>query len=425
MRVLLCSVGSHGDIHPYVAVARALTARGHGAAVVANPYFKSVVEGAGVDFLPLGEHIDLAEAIRETPGAMAQFGGSLKLVRRWLLPLLEEHTRSLLSHARASRADAIVGHTITFPVPIVCEKLGLKFIASSPAPVGWMNANDLPCYSAYDRTWPPLMLCKFNLWLGRQMMRWRVDAEVNRVRKGLGISGVREAWYTMTRGGVLNLGMWSPLFRGTHEGDPATGVICGFPWEDRAHGHEDDLREIDRFLDDGEPPIIFTLGTASVHVAGKYFGAAAEAAALLGKRAMLVAGRREYVPADLPKGVRAFTYAPYSRVFPRAAANVHHGGIGTTGQSLRAGRPVLVTPMSHDQFDNAARVKRLGVGDRMNFASITPVRLAKSLAHIIQDATINEAAQALAPRVAQEDGAGVAADAIVACLTGSSKASGK
>ncbi|MFO0830725.1 MAG: glycosyltransferase [Phycisphaerales bacterium] len=424
MRVLLCSIGSHGDIHPYVAVARALRARGHEAAVVANPYFRGVVEGAGVPFLPLGGHIDLAEAIRETPGAMAQFGGSMKLVRNWLMPLLEEHTRSLMSHARSVGAGVIVGHTITFPVPMVCEKLGLRFVASSLAPVGWMNANDQPCYSALDRTWPPLTLCRLNLWVGRLMMRWRIDAAVNRVRAGLGLRPVREAWYSQTRGGELNLGLWSPIFRGGYAGDPATGVICGFPWEDRAAGHEDDMERVEAFLDAGEAPLVFTLGTASVHVAGKYFGAAAEAARVLGRRAMLVAGRREYAPADLPAGVEVFTYAPYSRVFPRALVNVHHGGIGTTAQSLRAGRPALVTPMSHDQFDNSARLKRLGVGDRINFSAVTSGGLAGLLRHLIEDRAINEAARALGPRVAAEDGASVAAEAIIGRVGGGAKASG-
>ncbi len=414
MRVLFCCVGSHGDIHPYIAVAKALTARGHEAAVVANPYFRTVVEGAGVVFLPLGAHIDLAEAIQNTPGAMAQFGGSLRLVRNWVVPLLEEHTRSLLSHAKSTRADLIVGHTITFCVPAVCEALGIPYIASSLAPIGWMNANDQPAYSALDRTWPPVTLCKFNLLLGRLMMWHAVDKEVNRVRRALGVSTVREAWYSMTRGGELNLGLWSPVFRGTHEGDPPTGVICGFPWSDRAPGHEDDMRQVEQFLGEGEPPLVFTLGTAGVHVAGKFFGAAAEAATLLGRRAMLVAGRKEYVPASLPPGVRAFTYAPYSQVFPRALVNIHHGGIGTTAQSLRAGRPVLVTPMSHDQFDNSARLKRLGVGDRINFTRCTSSNLAKSLRHLIEDQAIIDGAKTLAPRIAAEDGAKTAAEAIIA-----------
>lgn len=426
MRVLLCSVGSHGDIHPYVAVAKALTARGHQAAVVANPYFQSVVEGAGVDFLPLGTHIDLAKAIQETPGAMAQFGASFKLVRRWVMPLLEEHTRSLMSHARASGADVIVGHTITFSVPIVCEKLGIPFVSSSLAPVGWMTPYDLPAYSAFDRTWPPLTVCRINLLLGRLMMWRAVDKEANRVRRMLGVSTVREAWYTMTRAGDLNLGLWSPIFRGTYENDPPTGVICGFPWSDRAHGHEDDMKLVDDFLNEGEPPLVFTLGTAGVHVAGQFFKAAADAAAMLGRRAMLVAGRREYVPGNLPPGIRAFTYAPYSQVFPRALVNIHHGGIGTTAQSLRAGRPVLVTPMAHDQFDNSARLKRLGVGDRINFSSCSAKAMAKSLRHLIEDEEINTAARALAPRIAAEDGAKAAAEALIFKFVGSktAKASG-
>ncbi len=413
MRVLLSSLGSHGDIHPFVAVARALGEKGHDAAVAANPYFRSVIEGAGVAFLPLGEHIDLAESIQQTPGAMAQHGGSLRLVKNWVVPLTGEHVESLASHARAFRADVIVGHSITFYVPIVCELLGLPFVACNLAPVAWMNPADYPVYSAMDRTWPPWLLCRINLKIGRLLMRWTVDGEINRVRRAAGVSTVREAWYSMDRGGVLNLGLWSPVFRGPHEGDPPTGVICGFPWLDRASGHEDDMGEIGKFLDDGDAPLVFTLGTASVHNAGRFFHAAVEAAATLRKRALLVAGRTEYFPEGLPKGVRAFTYAPFSRVFPRGLVNVHHGGIGTTAQALRAGRPQLVTPMAHDQFDNSARVKRLGAGDRLNHNVATGSRMSRALQHLIDDPAIATAAADVARKIEVENGAMVAAETIV------------
>jgi hypothetical protein len=361
-----------------------------------------------VEYRALGAHLDLA-AILQTPGAMAEHMGSLHLMRRVLVPILGELTDAMIAHLRAKRWTALVAHPLLLSASAACEVTKTPLVCSSLAPISWMNPNDLPSYSALDRTWPPALLCKVNLFAGRLVMRLALDGAVNEVRRGLGLARTSEAWYRHCRDGVLNLGMWSTSFRGPHPGDPPTGVITGFPWFDRARGHEDDLAAIDHFLDSGEPPLVFTLGTASVHVAGNYFKAAARAAEIMGCRAMLVAGKREYFPPSLPSNAKAFTYAPYSRVFPRALLNVHHGGIGTTAQALRAGRPQVVTPMSHDQFDNSARVKRLGVGLRVRHKECTGEVLADHIRRTLADPECAHNAAELGPRIAREDGAARAA----------------
>ena len=168
-------------------------------------------------------------------------------------------------------------------------------------------------------------------------------------------------------------------------GDPAHGVICGFPWHDRSAGQETPVAPLNEFLDAGPPPIVFSLGTAAVHTAGRFYSDAAEACGMLGRRGLLLVGRPEYAPPRLPDGVRPFTYAPFSQVLPRAAAVVHHGGIGTTAQALRSGHPTVVCPLSHDQFDNAARVSRLGVSATVKHSAVSARRLALELSKVLDD----------------------------------------
>jgi UDP:flavonoid glycosyltransferase YjiC (YdhE family) len=150
----------------------------------------------------------------------------------------------------------------------------------------------------------------------------------------------------------------------------------------------DDAREdsvsaaVEDFLKTGEPPLIFTPGTAMHHAAG-FFSASLEACRLLGRRALLLTGNRSQLPSSLPAGVMHCPYLPFSKILPRGAALVHHGGIGTTAQALAAGIPQLVMPMAYDQPDNAARTERLGVG-----ASISPARyrgpaVAKKLSYLL------------------------------------------
>ena len=115
----------------------------------------------------------------------------------------------------------------------------------------------------------------------------------------------------------------------------------------------------------------------SAAIGGESLSRVGRAARGLGRRALLLIGHERNRPLEpLPAGIAAFEYAPYGEVLPRASAVVHQGGVGTTGQALRAGRPALVVPFSHDQFDNGARVARLGCGrmlarGRYNAASAT------------------------------------------------------
>jgi UDP:flavonoid glycosyltransferase YjiC (YdhE family) len=152
--------------------------------------------------------------------------------------------------------------------------------------------------------------------------------------------------------------------------------------------------EAARFLDEGEPPIVFGLGSAAVWMGKDYFRAAIRAAVELGRRAMLLTG--EPWTEELPAGIRAFDYLPYSQVFPRAAVVVHQAGAGTLSQALRAGRPQLITPAGFDQMDNAARAARLGVARVLPFQRVSASRLRRVLATLLADRTAVEAAHKLA-----------------------------
>jgi UDP:flavonoid glycosyltransferase YjiC (YdhE family) len=103
--------------------------------------------------------------------------------------------------------------------------------------------------------------------------------------------------------------------------------------------------------------------------------------------------------------VRAFAWAPHSWIFPRSAATIHHGGIGSTAQALRAGRPQLVVPHAHDQFNNAVRIVRLGLGAMVPRHRLTVARLIRALGPLLDDAAVGARARGLGARVGAEDGA--------------------
>jgi len=153
---------------------------------------------------------------------------------------------------------------------------------------------------------------------------------------------------------------------------------------------------------------VFTSGTA-VARERRFFDASVEACRLSGRRGLLLTRYPEQVPEELPPGVRHFAYAPFSKVFRRAAAVVHHGGIGTAAQALRAGVPQIVRPLAFDQFDNAEHLKRLGVA-----RVLSPNRYrAESVASALDEvASSVEMAEACATGAIRLRGADAAAEAV-------------
>jgi UDP:flavonoid glycosyltransferase YjiC (YdhE family) len=188
-------------------------------------------------------------------------------------------------------------------------------------------------------------------------------------------------------------------------------VVAGFTFYDGTQVGADLTPELKQFLDGGEPPIVFTLGSAAVMNAGSFYQESLEAAQQVSRRAVLLIGNNP-PPKNLPSSVLATSYAPYSQVFPRACAIVHQGGIGTTAQALKAGRPTLITPYSHDQPDNAARVQRLGTSRTIERKRYSASQVAKELDELLGNPGYSAKAAEIERIVQAENGVAVACDAI-------------
>jgi UDP:flavonoid glycosyltransferase YjiC (YdhE family) len=196
---------------------------------------------------------------------------------------------------------------------------------------------------------------------------------------------------------------------------PANTVVTGFPFYDRRDffGETGMPAGLNEFLDAGEPPIVFTLGSSAFWVARNFYLDSIAAATSLGRRALLLIGHPQNLPAGpLPPGVAAFEYAPYSEVLPRACVTVHQGGVGTTGQGLRSGKPVLIVPHAHDQFDNAARIVRSGCGRTIPRPQYDARTATAELKALLENNEYTEKAADIGRIVRAENGAAAAADEI-------------
>jgi UDP:flavonoid glycosyltransferase YjiC (YdhE family) len=212
----------------------------------------------------------------------------------------------------------------------------------------------------------------------------------------------------------LNLALFSPVLARPQPDWPPHTVVTGFPL---LADPEMDAAESDRleaFLAAGAAPIVFTLGTTAVNDVGDFFRISRAAAELVGARAILLVGKdpRNQPRGPLPATVLALRYVPFALLLPRAALTVHQGGVGTTGQALRSGRPQVVVPFANDQPDNAARVHRLGVGLVLSRHNYTVATVSAILRRVLQSAAIAAKAKEVGEQVRREDGAATAADAI-------------
>jgi UDP:flavonoid glycosyltransferase YjiC (YdhE family) len=210
----------------------------------------------------------------------------------------------------------------------------------------------------------------------------------------------------------LILALYSEVLGARQADWPAQTITTGFPFFDR-DGDEGIPSGLAHFLDAGEPPIVFTLGSSAIWDAGEFYEHSARAAHEMNRRAVLLVGKeQDNRPAELPPGVAAFDYAPYSELFHRASVIVHQGGIGTTAQALCSGRPMLVVPFAFDQPDNADRVKRIGVGRIIPRHRYTVARARQELTRLLEDPSYAAKASVIGEKVRLEDGVTRACDAL-------------
>lgn len=408
MRVLITTTGSAGDTNPFIAIGRALRLRGHDVLMIANSYAKPKIRAAGLSFEPFGRELDLAE-IAGNPDMMHPVRGPKTVWRDLILPDIPAAVEAADTAVREFKPDVAFSHHIYFGTQWVCQRAGIPCAQVALSPMMWFSRFDPSVMSPFEPQRVPLWYARLRRAIIRGVSRVFVDRPLNRIRCQLGMEPRRGLLFASSMGGTINLGLWSKHFRPPLPDDPQNGRICGFAMFD---GDAELTGETRKFLDSGDPPIVFTLGSTAVHVAGDFYDHAATACEALGRRGLLLIGPDGNRPSRRNANIHISTFEPLSMVAPRGCATVVHGGVGTTAQAMRAGRPFVVVPFSHDQFDNAARVKRLGVSATLRRGKLTAATLAAALDVLLNDPSTCDRAANLAARMQDENGASVAAQAL-------------
>ncbi len=425
MKIVLSTFGSLGDIHPMLALAIELRGRGHEIIFNTLEVYREKIDALRFEFYPLRPDInpDDRDLAREIMDAKS---GTEKLLKEILLPNVPLMYKDLMK--AACGADVLISGEVVYAAASVIEKTGIKWITTSLAPASFLSPHDpfVP---------PTAQWLKHFRFLGatvhgviysaihRLVASWLEP--YRKFRREIGLSENHDPIFKDKFSDLLHLAMFSKVLGKPqpdwHRPTLQTG-FCFYDGQDDLGKMPEDLTE---FLENGEPPIVFTLGSAAVMDARDFFEESAKAAQILNRRAVLLYGVFNEPPKIVKSGKRkveseerkqseiiAFDYAPYSQIFPRAACVVHQGGVGTTAQVLRAGVPQLIMPYSHDQPDNAARCERIGVARTVSREKYTAETAARELREILSDLSYKEKAVETSKIVKAEHGTKMACDAI-------------
>ena len=402
MKVLLPTVGSAGDIHPFLAIGQALQARGHAVEVMTNPVFARMVHQAGLAFHALGTEQHYADAFN-SPKLWHPVDGFGVFWRRMARYTIEPVYERIAWHAEGGSARdqcVVLATPLMLGARLAQEKLGVPLVTAYTAATMLRSCAD-PMTLAHWRVpgWVPRM-ARAAAW--QALDKWKLHpmlaADLPPWRERLGLPVLRQSvfgdWIHSPRAGVTLFPAW---FAAAPADWPVQVKQAGFPLYDG-----DKVQGLDavlsHFLDQGPPPVVFTAGSAMGH-GQSFFQAAVRTCQELGQRGVLLAADASQIPPCLPPAILHCAYAPFGLLLPRAAALVHHGGIGTSAQGLRAGVPQLVAPMGFDQFDNAMRLQILGVGTQVARQDVHFASLAPLLRGLLGSPQVAQACRAAAARV--------------------------
>jgi len=399
MRIVFASLGSLGDLHPLLAVARAAEARGHETVIAASRGFGDYVRQLGFRFVAIRPNLDPEPSRVEYLSHPTRGPG--RLLKEEIFGSVRETYADLLEATEG--ADLLVVGELLYVAPLVAEKQSIPWATAILSPSSFLSAKDpgvlAPVAWMHRLHKVSSIPHRVMLAIGRRVTRrWAAPLTELRKEKGLpeGPSPVFDGKFSPD----LVLALFPEFFAKPQTDWPPAVVQTGFPFFEQP-GDAATREKLDEFFARGQQPIAFTLGSSVVNFAKEFYTHAARAATDLGHRAILLTGSNR-TPDDLPDSILAIRYAPLHWIFPKVRLAVHHGGVGSCGEAIRAGVPSLVIPFGYDQPDNAARLARLGVASVLPGRRFHSDRLRSTLAAAPADDSLAKSAKQLSQQLHAE-----------------------
>lgn len=411
--IVIATIGSLGDLHPCLVLGRELLNRGCRVTIATTPYYKSKVESAGLCFRAMRPDWNPTDArlIRSCENLRR---GLEVLYRQMLLPELEHTYNDLL--LAVEDADLLIAGELVYAAPLVAEKSGLPWVSLILSPFSFFSCIDpsftanLPVLFHFRKAGPAVY--KAALGLGKLAARhW--SNPVRRLRRKERLRRKCEPVFEDKFSPHLVLALFSQCFAPKQRDWPQQTLQPGFLYQPDPPS-AGAFREVNQFLSAGTPPLVFTQGSTAVHNPRDFYDISVEVAKRLGVRALLIGTGTLW--ENGANDVLAVPYVAYSHVFPKASVIIHQGGSGTTGEALRAGRPMLVVPYGWDQPDNAYRIERLGAGLHLPRSKYTVETATAAVKRLLDNPQFSANSTKLASHIQRENAIGSAVYAIHSLL---------
>jgi UDP:flavonoid glycosyltransferase YjiC (YdhE family) len=383
MKILVITIGSRGDVNPFLLLAQKLKSAGHDVVFCASENFRALIEGQGLRFIPHFSQQEY-ETVTRDPDLWHYRKALPTLMKKALLPA----TRKIypLIMQELSNDFIVVAHPAAWAAKLAEETAGIKLVQLHLAPCMFRSLRDTSQIGTVSMSDMLPAWCKKLVWwiIDTVILDPCIKKDLNSFRRDLGLKPVSRIMNNWMFSSCLNAAVFSRHIAPQQPDWPMPSEVFDFLLYD---GDEQVPPEAEKFLSRGEPPIVFTFGTA-FYFGKSDFTESMQALEMLNARGIFLTPKTEDLPERLPDTIGAFPFLPLGKILPSCRAIVHHGGIGTLGQTLKAGVPQLIRPLAYDQFDNAYRIANRKLGGYIWARQYKAGNLYKKLRGMLDDTSV-------------------------------------
>ena len=345
--------------------------------VLTYPQFREIAERLGVEFASLGDSEAHAKALRDPDLWRPRRGLQIVMDQLFPDPLQSYHALAAL----ADEDTVVISHPFAFGARLLQERYGIPCVTALLSPVLLRSDHRVPMM--YGQRQLSKMAAPLKTLMWRLADRWLIDPAVlprlNRARRKLAMKPISRPFAGWIFSPTLTIALFPEWFAPGQPDWPGQVRQTGFL---RFQGGQPPSPILQDFLDQGDPPIVFTPGSGSVD-AQDFFAVASTACRQLGRRAIFLSPTTGKISSN--EGIINLPFAPLNAILPRCCAVVHHGGIGTTAAALYAGSPQIIRPFGFDQYDHGARIEELGMGVCLSRRDFAPSTLIATLGELLAD----------------------------------------
>ena len=400
MKIYILTIGTRGDVQPYIALGLGLQSVGHEVTIATLGEFENLVTGYGLWHACLrGDFLKVAQ-VSENGSTGKKRGNPLQLIQQYI-----EMAKDTLADEweSAQNAEVIIYNPAAFGGYDIAEKLGVPAFAAFPAPM-YSPTKEFPSPFFPFRNLGPFNKFSHQVFakLGPSMFRrpineWRRDvlglppAKGDNVLHGKPVPTL----YAYSEAVVPRPADWDH-----------SSVVTGYWFLDTPSSWQPEPGLV-KFINAGTQPVYIGFGSMFMNGGREKTEIVLDALKLAGQRGVLATGWGGLSAADSSDDIFVVDAVPHDWLFPHMAAVVHHGGAGTTGASLRAGKPTVICPFVGDQPFWGHRIAALGVGPSpIPQWKLTSKSLAEAIKTAVSDHGMRQSAAELGKKIRVEDGVG-------------------